>query len=141
MMSQAHNGELVPLAGGDTIPLIRSTLSVGRRESCDICLRSPNVSAIHGELIFEDGCWIVHDLGSTNGTKVNGVRVQRKTLFPGDTVSFAKHSYTIEYVPASEQRLQEVLEEEEEDVLSLPLLERAGLVHGGGDGRNRQPRR
>jgi pSer/pThr/pTyr-binding forkhead associated (FHA) protein len=126
-MSQACNGELIPVGGGDTIPLIRPVLTMGRRESCDVCLRFPNVSGIHCELAFKDGHWAIKDLGSTNGIKVNGVRVHKKTLHPKDTITIAKRHFTIEYVPTLVQRMEEILEEEE-DVLSQPLLERAGLV-------------
>src|SRR6266446_5840020 len=71
VMSSGPNGELVPVGGGDSIPLIRETLTLGRRESCDICLRVPNVSGLHCELSFRDGVWWLRDLGSTNGVKVN----------------------------------------------------------------------
>lgn len=43
--SDAEYGELIPLGGGDTIPLKKNQLLVGRRESCDIVLRFANVSA------------------------------------------------------------------------------------------------
>lgn len=128
-MSQACNGELVPIGGGDPIPLIRPILTLGRRESCDICLRFPNVSGLHCELSYKEGRWSIRDLGSTNGIKVNGNRVQKKVLHPKDTITIAKRKYTIEYVPASVQRMEELLEDEEEDIMSQPLLERAGLAH------------
>ena len=98
-MTSGLNGELVPVGGGDAIPLIREVLTVGRRESCDICLRFPNVSGLHCELSFRDGCWHVRDLGSTNGVKVNGVRVQKKVLQPKDEITVAKRRYTIHYTP------------------------------------------
>lgn len=127
-MSQACNGELVPIGGGDPIPLIRPTLTVGRRQSCDICLAFPNVSALHCELAFKDGHWSIRDLGSTNGLKVNNSRVQKKVLHPKDVITIAKRKYTIEYVPTVVQRMEEILEEEE-DVMSQGLLEKAGLSH------------
>ena len=42
----------------------------------------------HAELRNEDGNWIVTDLGSTNGVKVNGRRVQEAVLQPGDELAF-----------------------------------------------------
>ena len=42
----AWNGELVPVGGGDPIPLIRPILTLGRRESCDICISFPNISGM-----------------------------------------------------------------------------------------------
>ena len=86
-MSSEAMGELVPVGGGDTIPLIRDLLTIGRRETCDICLRLPNVSGLHCELSNRDGYWYIRDLGSTNGIKVKGTRVQQKLLHPGDKVT------------------------------------------------------
>ena len=37
-MDLPTNGELIPVGGGDNIPLLRSPLTIGRRESCDVCL-------------------------------------------------------------------------------------------------------
>ena len=69
-------GELLPLGGGDPIPLLKRDLMIGRRESCDIVLRFANVSAHHCQLSVQDGYWYVKDLGSKNGLKVNGVRYE-----------------------------------------------------------------
>jgi adenylate cyclase len=124
-MSLEANGQLIPQGGGDPIPLIRDTLILGRRESCDICLRFPNVSARHCELQFHDGFWYLRDLNSTNGIKVNGSRVQRKLVHPGDEITIAKRRYTIQYSPPIAG--QRALEELEDDILSQSLLERAGL--------------
>lgn len=93
-------GELQPLGGGDPIPLLKSLLIVGRRESSDIVLRFPNVSGNHCELSLVDGYWYVKDLGSSNGTKVNGTRVSEQRLDPGDTLAVAKHEYEVNYEPA-----------------------------------------
>jgi adenylate cyclase len=119
------NGELVPVGGGDSIPLLRAAMTAGRRESCDICLRFPNISGVHCEFSFRDGYWYVRDLNSTNGVRVNGVRVARKLLLPGDEVAIASRTYTIQYTPPVGKR---PADEDEEDILSQSLLERAGLV-------------
>jgi pSer/pThr/pTyr-binding forkhead associated (FHA) protein len=128
-MTFEPNGELVPEGGGDNIPLIREVLTIGRRESCDICLRLPNVSGLHCELSFKDGFWCIKDMGSTNGVKVNGIRVPKKLLNPGEKITIAKKTYTIEYQPpAGKRALEEVEGRQEEDILSQSLLERAGLA-------------
>jgi adenylate cyclase len=123
-MSLDVHGELVPVGGGDPIPLIRATLTIGRRESCDICMKFPNISGLHCELSFKDGYWFVRDLGSTNGIKVNGARVQEKLVYPKDEISIGKRGYVISYdLPAGKRALEEV----EEDIMSQSLLEKAGL--------------
>jgi adenylate cyclase len=126
-MSLEAHGELIPVGGGDPIPLIRDRLTLGRRESCDIPLRFPNVSGLHCELTFRSGYWHIKDRGSTNGIKVNGVRVQEKYLHPGDEIIIAKRKYHIEYqLLAGRQMVEELMEEE--DVMGQPLLEKAGLA-------------
>ena len=121
-------GELIPLGGGDPIPLLKKSLLVGRRESCDIVLRFANVSAHHCQLTIDGGYLYARDLQSRNGIKVNDVKVQEKRLDPGDTLAVAKHKYRVEYSPAdlgavgpppSENRSQEIMRES--------LLTRAGL--------------
>jgi pSer/pThr/pTyr-binding forkhead associated (FHA) protein len=124
MNYQVH-GELQPLGGGDPIPLIREELSIGRRESCDICLHYPNISGVHAQLSFRNGYWYIRDMNSTNGIKVQGLRVQEKLLHPRDEITIGKRKYTIDYeLPADRRALDEVVEE---DIMSQSLLEKAGL--------------
>ncbi len=123
-------GELVPLGGGDTIPLLKKTLLVGRRESCDIVLRFPNVSAHHCQLFLDAGYWYVRDMKSRNGVKVNGNRVSEKRIDPGDMLSIAKHRYDVHYSPVD---LGAVGPPPgggaAEEIFSKSLLESAGLVN------------
>jgi pSer/pThr/pTyr-binding forkhead associated (FHA) protein len=129
-MTDEVNGELVPLGGGDTIPLLRPVMTVGRREACDIPLQFPNISGMHCELSFKDGYWSIRDLNSTNGIKVNGMRVQSRPLKPGDEIVIAKRRFTIQYAlsPEAQQEL-EVLLTEDENVFGKSLLEKAGLAN------------
>ncbi len=61
---------------------------VGRSRDCDCVLSDPNVSRRHAELRRgSTGDWQIVDLGSTNGIKVNGRRVDRSRLSPGDEVT------------------------------------------------------
>ncbi len=120
-------GELVPIGGGDPIPLLKDKLQVGRRPGCDIVLRYPNVSSHHCELELIDGHWLVSDLDSRNGTKINGERVSRKWAYPGDQIAFAKHKFEIVYTAVGDA--PPVIEgAETADVFSQSLLEKAGLM-------------
>jgi adenylate cyclase len=121
MSSPSQKAELVPVGGGDPIPLLKSPLVIGRRESCDIPMRFPNVSGKHCELSLLDGIWQIRDLGSTNGTKVNGQQVSLKWLRPGDEITIAKRRFTIQY---SLQPGRFIADDED---LSMSLLEKAGL--------------
>lgn len=121
-------GELIPVGGGDPIPLLRKTLVVGRSEACDVVLRFANVSAQHCRLELEDGYWMVSDTDSRNGTRVNGGRIDRKRLMPGDLLALASHKYEIRYSPSLNGACGPPPPEgEEEDVFGQTLLERAGL--------------
>ncbi len=126
-------GQLIPLGGGDAIPLLKEKLLVGRRGSCDITLEYPNISSHHCELEMLNGYWHVRDLNSSNGTKVNGERVIERFLQPGDTITFAKHRFEISYTPDPSQPPPE-----ERDPFSVGLLEKAGLARPS-ESRSRRP--
>jgi adenylate cyclase len=124
-------GELVPLGGGDPIPLLKKKLIIGRRENCDIVLRFPNISSRHCELSLQSGYWYIQDLDSRNGIRVNGVRVQagEKRVDPGDTIAIARHKYEMRYDPA---KLGAVgappPDDDARQIFGKSLLERAGLT-------------
>ncbi|MEQ8848497.1 FHA domain-containing protein [Botrimarina sp.] len=129
-------GELVPLGGGDPIPLLKKKLLVGRRESCDIVLRFANVSAHHCELRIDGGYLYARDLQSRNGIKINGVRTPDGRLDPGDTLSVAKHSYRVEYSPADLGAVgPPPAENRQREILGTSLLARAGLQKADSAGR------
>ena len=95
---------------------------IGRRESCDIVLRFPNVSGVHCELFVSDGTWIVKDTCSSNGTKVDGTQVEESTIRSGSVLSIAKHKYEISY---NLSKLQ--ISDQQIDIFSKSLLSSAGL--------------
>jgi len=59
---------------------------VGRLSSCDVCLQDHNTSRQHAAFVREGGAWAIEDLGSTNGTLVNGRAVDRISLRDGDVI-------------------------------------------------------
>jgi hypothetical protein len=121
-------GELIPVGGGDPIPLLKKSLLVGRRESCDIVLRFSNVSAHHCQLTVSGGYWQVRDLNSRNGVKINGARVIENRLDPGDVLSIAKHNYEVKYSPVELGAVGPPPPDgSESEFLGKSLLQRAGL--------------
>ncbi len=127
-------GTLLPVGGGDSISLLKPELTVGRRAGCDIRLDFENVSGKHCVLTLINGVWHVRDLGSTNGTSVNGSRLSSQhAIMPEDEVGIADHLYTIDYVPAGPEAFISthkvpVLDEEVQDERKRhSLMELAGL--------------
>lgn len=72
-------------------------LVIGRDpECCDIVLEHPTVSRRHVQLHHRDGAWVLQDLGSTNGTAINGERVRRCRLEPGDRVTLGRQAVVVD---------------------------------------------
>lgn len=113
-------GKLVPKGGGDPIPLLKPDLLIGRSRQADIRLKFSTVSGRHCTLEWRDGYWFVEDLGSSNGVKINGERVDRRHLIPGDQLSISSQRFTIEYTPEGEPPV-------DPNLTSKSLLEKAGL--------------
>lgn len=70
-----------------TLHLLGSRMVIGRSPDCDVVLASESVSRQHAELVAHGSGWSVRDLGSRNGTGVNGTRVHgERALAAGDVV-------------------------------------------------------
>ncbi len=87
--------QLLPLDGGTPIEVVKDMTLVGRKEECDLRLDHKSVSKLHCVLVKTDGLLLLRDLGSTNGTRVNGQRVRRAALLPNDKLTIAGFSYKI----------------------------------------------
>lgn len=73
-----ENGASAHLRKGTVIPL-RSGLSVGRKDDNTIVLADPYISYYHLRFFLRDGRYVIEDLNSTNGTKLNHDRLEHKT--------------------------------------------------------------
>jgi hypothetical protein len=71
-------------ADGRRVPVGDRPVVIGRLSACDIPLGDPQVSRRHAEVRRDDEGFAVYDLGSTNGTVVNGTTVQERRLTDGD---------------------------------------------------------
>jgi hypothetical protein len=70
--------------------------TIGRAMACDFTLADLSVSRWHARLYTEDEQWLLSDLGSTNGTRLNGWRVTTGVpVTPGDQVTFGSVSFVI----------------------------------------------
>ena len=87
---------LLPIDSGlPSVTLAGDAMSVGRSEDNDLVLRAADVSRHHARLEPDGTRWRVVDLGSTNGTWVNGVRLTSVMLSSGDEVAFGDVRYTV----------------------------------------------
>jgi pSer/pThr/pTyr-binding forkhead associated (FHA) protein len=75
------------IADGKRNVLAGERLTIGRSRECEVVVDDPNVSRRHAELRKTIEGWMVVDLGSTNGVKVNGKRVKEEVLRPGDKIT------------------------------------------------------
>src|SRR5437764_3482531 len=100
--------QLLSLTDGPSLLLDKPVLLVGRHEECDIQLNSRKVSRKHCVIAQVGDSLVVRDLGSTNGVRVNGVRVDDGTLRTGDELTIGNFRYQVhvdqrrEVLPAPE---------------------------------------
>jgi FHA domain/DUF1707 SHOCT-like domain len=74
----------------------QSRFTIGRESACDMTLADDTVSRWHASLERSADGWLLADLGSTNGTRLNGWRVNQPTwVRPGDMVSFGGVTFVL----------------------------------------------
>ena len=85
------------LKTGERVVLDSDSLKIGRQASCRIVFNDSNVSREHAQMRRSSDGWKVLDLGSTNGTKINGIKIaEEQLLVNGDEVSFGTSSARFE---------------------------------------------
>lgn len=98
--AEAISDRLIIASGaqqGNSIALMLDSITIGRATSnaeWEICLPDPSVSRPHARLDKVDNAWVLYDLGSANGTLVNGTPINEKgrVLHDGDLVTFGSTS-------------------------------------------------
>jgi pSer/pThr/pTyr-binding forkhead associated (FHA) protein len=98
--------KLIPVDGSAAIVIQKAITLVGRKKGlCDVHLDHSSISKVHCAIARTDGLLYIRDLGSTNGTKVNGQRVTRGALLPGDELAFAKIKFQVHLGPGDSQAM------------------------------------
>jgi hypothetical protein len=82
------------------MPASGAPIHIGRSPDCELVLRDSRVSRRHARLSARDGVLVLTDLGSTNGTRVNGHRVTEVVLGAGDRIVVGDTVLTIELATA-----------------------------------------
>ena len=75
---------------GLEMPVDRDWVVIGRGRGADIVIAEPTMSRAHAAIGYDGSHFFVQDLGSTNGTRVNGTREQKAVLCDGDEVQLGK---------------------------------------------------
>jgi pSer/pThr/pTyr-binding forkhead associated (FHA) protein len=87
------------------LPASERRVVLGRSRDCDCVLAGPSVSRRHAELRRDGARWLLRDLGSRNGTRVNGVRLlDEAEVAPGDRVSFGDARFQLGEARRSAER-------------------------------------
>lgn len=86
-VSGGHFGKIIP---------IRARLTIGRGSDCDLVLDEPEMSRRHAMIENSGDGLYLRDLGSANGTFVNGVQVKNAVLHPGDQIAFDRNRFLLE---------------------------------------------
>ena len=99
--------QLTPANGGRAIPLRRARpMTVGRDDDCDVVIPDPSVSGRHARVDFDGVSWVVTDLGSTNGTWLNGDRLAEPTpIESSDVVQFGRFNVHVTVLDADDDTI------------------------------------
>ena len=95
--------QLLALSEGPSILLDKPILLIGRHQECDVQLASRKVSRRHCCVAQVGDQLVVRDLGSTNGIRINGIRVVEGALHTGDELTIGNQRYKLQWnAPAGE---------------------------------------
>ena len=84
------------LPDGARLPVGEEPVVIGRMPECGVVLADPNVSRRHAEVRRVGDAVVVNDLGSTNGTRVNGVPIREQHLASGDEITVGSTTLVLE---------------------------------------------
>lgn len=110
-VSGSHFGKIIP---------IRTRLTIGRGSDCDLVLDEPEMSRKHAMIENSGDGLYLRDLGSSNGTFVNGVQVKNAVLHPGDQLAFDRNRFLVE-APGMPTR-EEDLSTDRNDANKSPMI-------------------
>ncbi len=89
---------------GLELPVDREWMVIGRGRSADVMIAEPTISRAHAAIGYDGAGFFMQDLGSTNGTRVNGDRQARVELSNGDELQLGKLQLRISVPPRNEEK-------------------------------------
>jgi pSer/pThr/pTyr-binding forkhead associated (FHA) protein len=115
--------ELVALSEGPSILLDKPILLIGRHQECDIQISSRKISRRHCCIAQVNDHLVVRDLCSTNGVRINGVRVNEGCLKAGDELTIGNYRYEVRLTSAEPQpRRRPPPRQERQDATDNPFM-------------------
>ncbi|HUP48252.1 MAG TPA: SpoIIE family protein phosphatase [Thermoanaerobaculia bacterium] len=131
MSAPPPNAELTvnsPLFPPFRQPLEGTPVSIGRASDCSLPIKDRYLSRRHAEIVPVDGSWLLKDLGSVNGTYLNGMRVERDTpLRTGDRIRLGDTEILFETPEHNTDRFFAVADTAERPSIAIPIQE---IDHG-----------
>jgi len=108
--------DLILLKNGDprkSFSLPSSVTVVGRRQDCDLCVPLMVISRRHCQMTMEEDMLNIRDLGSRNGTFVNGERIDETSLYAGDEIEIGPLKFVVQVDGVPQEASIKGLSEEE----------------------------
>jgi hypothetical protein len=92
-----RNDTALLLVDGKRLVVGPAGVTIGRSRQCDVVLADPNISRQHAEIRPRGGAWVLTDLGSTNGSLLNGRRIEGpEVVRPGDQIEIGTSAMQFE---------------------------------------------
>ena len=105
-MKEQAQLHLVALSEGPNIQLDKPIILIGRHQECDIQIPSRKISRRHCCIALITDHLVIRDLGSTNGIRINGIKVVEGNLQPDDEVMIGNMRYQVKWNGESEQTVR-----------------------------------
>ena len=118
-----------PAGASGVLELDSERMSLGRADDNMLVISEDSVSSRHGEVTFDGSSWTLTDLGSTNGTKVGGTRVEALALVPGTT--FQLGNVECVFLGDGEESASAVSHEEAPPAFAAPTRTASTAAAGG----------
>ncbi len=94
--------QLILLKGPDSLGIqklhqFKKTAILGRKNSADIAIPDPKLSRLHAQIYYDGKYYVIKDLNSSNGTRVNGKFITEKRIFPKDVIEIGDISFEFNF--------------------------------------------
>jgi serine phosphatase RsbU (regulator of sigma subunit) len=115
-------------------PLQGETISIGRASDCSIPIKDRYLSRKHAEIVIHGSAWLLKDLGSANGTYLNGIRVERDSpLVNGDRIRLGDTEILFETAEHNTDRFLAVGDAPASATIAIPIKDIDNVRHDTGD--------